>query len=228
MRTDQQCPGCPAQKDGEVCPCKLNEGNEKDQLQEFFEDLWLAITHIHKSKIGVVFFNMLQNPGPTLNEFIKNKDFLPMRPIQYFIVSGNAYILLIKFFFIPNNMYVGTINQLNPIDLFSILFGLSLMSWLITWNEGIRFTKVLSTYAYVYGTAFILNPVILVLESILFKHFKFLQKEQFIIVFDIPTTIYVLYSMWSLFKVRGIKKYKFWLATLLGIIYYVGYIFLRK
>lgn len=226
MNTNQLCPDCPAKEPGETCQCK---SKEKNQLQDFLNDVWIGLTHIHQSKFGVVIFNLLQKPGPTLDGWIRDKETLPVSPVQYFIVCANIYLALIKFVLVPNNLYVGAINQLNAVDLASILLGLSIISWPIAGGQGISLIKAFSVYAYVYGTAFILNPFILLFESSFFKYLKYLPQDYVILICDLPTTIFILYSMWSLFKVRGIKMYKFWLTAIAGLSYYIIFLtFFKK
>lgn len=228
MNTNQLCPDCPAKNVGDSCPCRLKDGNTKNQLKDFLKDIWIALTHIRQSEFGTVFFNLLEKPGATLDGWIKDKETLPVPPFQYFIVCANIYLVLIKFVFIPNNLYVGAINQLDTVDLAWILLGLSIISWPISGGEGITLIKVFSVYAYVYGTAFILNPFILLFESFSFKYLKYLPHDYSILICDLPTTIFILYAMWNLFKVRRIKMYKFWLTAIAGLLYYGTFLLFFK
>lgn len=188
--------------------------------EQFWRDLWMALTHIHVERMFLTFTSISFRPGTTLNDYVNSRQAIYVQPFQYFVLSLSVYSFVIKYILKPQHWYIGVVDQLTVPQSALLLMGLALIGWMIVGVRGISLIQVFSVFLYVYGTAFLLNPVINVAESELVPALHGLQPLPRVLAGDVPTVLFIFYALWSFFMVRRIPVRRFYMTAVLGYAYY--------
>lgn len=188
--------------------------------EHFWRDLWIALTHIHVERMFLTFTSISFRPGTSLNDYVNSRQAIYVQPFQYFVLSLSVYSFVIKYILKPQHWYIGVVDQLSAPQSVLLLLGLALIGWVMVGIRGFSLIQVFSVFLYVYGTAFLLNPVINVAEAELVPVLHGLQPLPRILLGDAPTITFIFYALWAFFKVRRLPIHRFYMTAILGYAYY--------
>lgn len=235
------CKNCAHPISGNYCKnCGQATTIGRIDFQAFVLELFSSFFNYTK-RLPFTLLQMLTNPGASMLEYLGGARKKYQSPISYFVSSLVLYFLYVKYI-LPSfdelkNLKIttdeishstaGTLNG-TP-GLTYLLLGMSAIGWLVcglNWGEKgkrpFNFYESVVVFAYIYGTNFFLDPIIVTLEIPLLRIIMQISnnKETLNLLTDIPLIVVIALMALSFCREAKIRWYRYAITLLIGLIYY--------
>lgn len=158
------CLNCNNNANGHYCGrCGQSTETRRLDAEWLLGHLSEVTLHLSKSKLLCTFSTMLLDPGRLVLDYIAGRRVNWHPPISYLLLSAIIYKLLLEWILKKNSWEAGRFAHMSYLQMLLAFAIISLLGYFLVLRPRYNFIESVVTVCYIYGTVFLVAPILAIL-----------------------------------------------------------------
>jgi Protein of unknown function (DUF3667) len=164
---------------------------------------------------------MTLKPGESIVEYIAGKRIIYQQPLAYLAVGFMFYFLMSEYIYAPHQLETGTLHKTEKLELGISLAIISLIAYAFVGRPKLNFIEISAAVGYIYGTAFIMAPLVILLQIPLHNIIDYIPKRMRFTVVDVPLLAITIYMSLSVCKAASLSTVRLLIPIIFSLLLFV-------